>query len=490
MARLSEVARHVVYPEGITSTGWSAVRKTCSQMGITFDEWQDGAGRLILAKNEKGLYAADTTVISIPRQVGKTYLIGSISFALCINQKNMTVVWTAHRFKTAKEAFSTMKGLAGLPKVKAHVSRIVNANGDQEIQFVNGSRIVFGARERGFGRGFAGVDIVVFDEAQILGENAMDDLIPATNASPNPLILMVGTPPKPTDPGEVFTMLRQEAISGESEDTIYIELSADRGDDPEDREQWRKANPSYPSRTNERAMLRMKKSLSEDSFRREALGIWDEVTRHQAVVSRSVWQELADVGPDFDVLPDAIAVDMSHDRHISIAACWREDDSSHIEEVWAGVDPKVAEAWIVQAVKRKRRMPVVIDSASPASSLIVALRNKRVLVNQTNATDMAKACGTFLDAIEADTLTHGGQEAIDDALEGARKRPIGTAGGWGWNRKDETVNIAPLVAATLALFGASTVRKPRGEGRTSSSGEGRTSRGRSRTPSRRRAVSM
>ncbi len=490
MARLSEIARHIVAPEGIVSTGWPAVRSTCSQLGLGFDEWQDGAGRLILAKNADGYYAADTSVLSIPRQVGKTYLIGSIAFALCINHKNTTVMWTAHRFKTAKEAFSTMKGLAGQPKVKAHIERIVNANGDQEIRFCNGSRIVFGARERGFGRGFAGVDVVVFDEAQILGENAMDDIIPATNAAPNPLIFLVGTPPKPNDPSEVFTMLRQEALSGESQETLYIELSADRGCDPEDRAQWRRANPSYPHRTNERAMLRMKKNLPPDSFLREGLGIWDEITRHQAVVKASAWQELADVGPDFDVLPDALAVDMSHDRQISIAACWREGDSFHIEEVWAGVDPNAAMAWVVQAVRPKRRMPVVIDSISPANNLIQELRNKRVMVNQTNATDMAKACGTFLDAIESDTLTHGGQDVIDEALEGARKRPLGTAGGWGWNRKDESVFIAPLVAATLALFGASTVRKPRGEGRTSSSGTGRTSSGRARTSSRRRAVVM
>jgi hypothetical protein len=478
MARLSEIARHIVTPEGIVSTGWPAVRNTCNQLGLGFDEWQDGAGRLILAKNADGFYAADTTVLSIPRQVGKTYLIGSIAFALCINQKNTTVVWTAHRFKTAKEAFSTMKGLAGQPKVKAHIERIVNANGDQEIRFCNGSRIVFGARERGFGRGFAGVDVVVFDEAQILGENAMDDIIPATNASPNPLILLVGTPPKPNDPSGVFTMLRQEALSGESQETLYVELSADRGCDPDDQTQWRRANPSYPHRTNKRAMLRMKKNLTPDSFLREGLGIWDEVSRHQAVVKSSVWQELADVGPHFDAIPDALAVDMSHDRHISISACWVEDGSSHIEEVWAGIDTRAAEAWIVQAVRRKRRMPVVIDAMSPANNMIPNLRNKRVLVNQTNAVDMAKACGTFLDAIESDTLTHGGQEAIDEALEGARKRPIGTAGGWGWDRKDQTVNIAPLVSATLALFGASVTRKARSADPESPSGTSRRSRGR------------
>ncbi|WP_237167982.1 hypothetical protein [Prescottella equi] len=81
----------MIHPDGIVSTGWPAVRNTCNQVGIEFDEWQDGAGRLILAKNAAGKYAADTIVISVPRQVGKSYLIGAIVLALCINQPKLKV---------------------------------------------------------------------------------------------------------------------------------------------------------------------------------------------------------------------------------------------------------------------------------------------------------------------------------------------------------------------------------------------------------------
>jgi hypothetical protein len=38
----------------------------------------------MLGKGADGLYAADAVVLSIPRQVGKTYLIGWIVFALCL----------------------------------------------------------------------------------------------------------------------------------------------------------------------------------------------------------------------------------------------------------------------------------------------------------------------------------------------------------------------------------------------------------------------
>jgi hypothetical protein len=305
----------------------------------------------------------------------------------------------------------------------------------------------------------------MFDEAQILTESAMEDMVAAQNVAVNPLTILTGTPPRPKDPGEVFAQARQEALDGETDESLYIELSADRGCDIGDRDQWRKANPSFPSRTPERAMLRLKKNLSEDSFRREALGIWDEVSVHRSVIKASVWRGLSDAGPDEDSYPDALAVDMSHGREISINACWVEGDSAHVEEVWAGPDADAAVEWIAGSVRR--RTPVAIDAASPAASLIPALRARRVNVNQTTAGDMAKACGLVVDKVAAEKVTHANQAAVNDALEGARKRPIRDAGGWGWDRRDETVNIAPIVSWTLALFMGTATKK---QGKSSNKG--------------------
>ncbi|APD19225.1 terminase [Mycobacterium phage Mitti] len=465
-ATLTDVARHVVAPTGIVSTGFSAVRATCRHMGLGFDRWQDDLGKLICAKRPDGLYAADMFGMSIPRQTGKTYLLGAIVFALCVAavDRPLTVIWTAHRTRTAAETFKSMQGFAKMPRIEPYIERVSLARGEEAVIFTNGSRILFGARERGFGRGFAGVDVLIFDEAQILTENAIDDMVPATNAAPNPLIILAGTPPKPTDPGEVFTMLRHDAITGEADGVGFVEISADRDADLDDRSQWRKMNPSYPHRTSARAILRMRKALSDDSFRREAMGIWDEYAVHQPIVKPTIWRSLADLGPELDARPDALGVDMSHGRDISVGAAWRmidedgNDDGHHIEEVWRGADPAAAIEWIVE--HSGRRIPVLIDSASPAAALAPDLKARRVKVRITTANDMAKACGLFEDSIKAETLTHGDQDAVTDAVQGARKRPIRDAGGWGYDRRDPTASIYPLVAVTLALLGAAETRRP------------------------------
>jgi hypothetical protein len=468
MSRLADLAKHLVTPDSAVSTGWPRVRDTCNNLGWAFDDWQDDLGRLILAKASDGMYAASICAMSLPRQVGKTYLVGCIAFALCLTEPGTTVIWTAHRGRTATETFRAMKAKAKLPELAAFIDQrpkgggIRSANGEQEIEFLNGSRILFGAREAGFGVGFAKVGMLVVDEVQRASTKAMDDLLPTTNAAANPLVLCMGTPPRPTDDGEVFTMLRQEATTGESGDVLYVELGASErfnlNDEGEFWRQLRTVNPSFPHRVGERAILRNKKGLTEDSTYREVFGLWDEFAKQFSPLNGPLWREAVDVGPKDGTKPDGLGVDMSHGREISVGACWVEDTSAHLEEVWAGVDEPAAVDWI--ASRAGRRLPVLIDSQSPAASMIPALKARGVKVLTGSGSDMARSCGLVSSDLEAGRLTHADQVPVNDAREGARKRPIGAAGGWGYDRRDASVNIAPLVAVTLARLAASMTKKP------------------------------
>ena len=148
--KLSDLAKKVVAPTDITSTGWPSVRDVCKvKMGVEFDPWQDGAGRLILAKREGGKLAAmiGGVGMSIPRQVGKTYLIGAIVFALCILRPGLLVVWSAHHARSHGETFLAMQDFAKRRKVAAFIRQVFPGSGDEEIGFANGPDL-FGAREQ------------------------------------------------------------------------------------------------------------------------------------------------------------------------------------------------------------------------------------------------------------------------------------------------------------------------------------------------------
>lgn len=462
--RLSEAARHVVQPSGLTATGWPAVRDKCRELGITFTAWQDGAGRLILSKRADGLYATTVggVVISIPRQVGKTFLLAAVMFALCLLIPGFKVLWTAHRTRTADETFAAMQAFAKRLKVAPHVKRVRLTNGEQEIEFVNGSRIMFGARETGFGRGFANVDAEVFDESQILTEKAVDDMIPAMNQSPNPLLIFIGTPPKPSDPSEVFTNKRMQALSGTADDMAYIECSADEDCDPDDPAQWMKANPSFPDLTPATSIKRMRATLSDDSFLREALGVWN-TSKSPRVIDVATWQAAGDVA---SMATDrlTLAVDVAPDRSVASVALagQRPDGRWHIEldEHRSGTD--WVGPWVAERAGRNQLHAVVADEMSG----LVERRGGRTFLVGTDVAvtcaksegrDMAVACARFYDATIDGTLVHTDQPQVNVAMSVARKRAVGA--GWAWNRRSTTDDITPLVAATLALWGAQQVTR-------------------------------
>jgi phage terminase large subunit-like protein len=460
--KLSDVARHIVVPSGIVSTGYPAVQAKCRDLGIEHDDWQQGLGRLILGKRKDGKYAATIggVVISIPRQVGKTFTIGSIIFALCILFPNMKVLWTAHRTRTTNETFRSMQAMARRKKIAPHIQYVRAANGEQEIAFRNGSRILFGAREQGFGRGFAEVDVEVFDEAQILTERALEDMIAATNQAQHPagaLLFYMGTPPRPSDPGDAFRNKRAKALAGATTDTVYVELSADPNADPDDRAQWAKGNPSFPRRTPIESMLRLRENVGSDER------IWDE-QQTGSVISAEVWNALADRHSGI-IGRVKLAIDVAPDRGTA-AIAGAGANMGKLDGPWAPdvlmdgrihvelADYRTGTDWIVgRAVaiaKKAGTSTVALDAAGPAGSLIPALEAAGLEVVKLGAREIAGACGAFYDDAINDKLRHVGDETLNAAVAAGVKRPLGEA--WAWSRKKPTADICPLVAVTIARY--------------------------------------
>ena len=448
--KLSEIARRVHAPAGIVSTGWPAVEAKCADLGIAFRWWQVPIGRLVLAKRADGTYASTIggTGLSIPRQVGKTFLVAAIMFALCLLRPGFTVLWTAHRLKTAEETFGKLQVFAKRRKIAPYVQQVRTGSGEQQIIFRNGSRILFGARERGFGRGFDQVDALVFDEAQHMTDSSLDDMVPATNQSRQPegaLMLFMGTPPRPQDPGEVFTRMRADAEAGD-EDTGWVEFGADPDFVPTalpaplsdaDWGQISTANPSVPEDTSRTAILRMRTKLGDDSFLREGLGIWtDRVSYHEKFVA--AWTSSAD--------PEAargeqvvFGVAEAPDRSWSaIAVGWKRPDG--LTQVMLA-DYQAGTAWVPARVSELREKwggrvfapPKTLDAAEEVSP-----------------SHRAAAARGLVDAVTSGQVRHGNQPALNVAVNAAKWRMRGEE--QVLDRKGE-VEISPLVGVVLVWHG-------------------------------------
>ena len=489
---LSEAARHLHYPEArIVTTGWPRIERRLSDMGVEFDPWQQGACRLVLGKDKDGKYVATVGGVawSIPRQVGKTFTIGSLLIAMCIEFPGLKVLWTAHRTRTSTDAFRSMQGMVKRKRVRPHLlpgrsDGIRTANGEQEIAFRNGSLIMFGAREQGFGRGFTNIDIEVFDEAQILGVKALEDMVAATNQARHPhgaLLFFLGTPPRPEDPSEAFSEKRAKALSGKDDNLIYIEFSADPDSDPDDESQWPVMNPSYPKRTPRESMLRMRENLpGDDAWNREARGVWDPV-RSTGVLPGPSWVEREDEHSSI-AASLALGVEVGPDlKWASVAlAGQRADGEWHFELDDDQHTRGRGSAWVIPHIEyltanNPQIRSVVVDVAGPVKALLDE-RNGHWFFKGTNVeatpvkvAELGVGCADVLDGIVTGWLHHIGQPQFTAAALAAGKRPLGDTGMWVWSRKLADSDITPIQAGTLALIGARAekhnVRQPARTGR-------------------------
>ncbi len=431
-------------------------------MGLTFSWWQEQASQLILGKTADGIYATSesSACLSIPRQTGKTTLIGGLVMALCLLHGGMTVLWTAHRLRTSNMTFSKMRLMCARPQIKPLVDHVRLANGEGEIEFVNGSKILFGARGQGFGLGFDAVDVTVFDEAQRLSQAALEDMVPTTSVIENALILLLGTPPRPDDDGGAFRERRALALDGNPDNVLWVEFGADDDTDVAawsssyiDWEQVAKANPSYPDLVSKTAIRRLKNNLKE-SFAREGLGLWD-IEAVDRLVPVDQWTDQL-VTSDSEVLPEAerivgnvvACVDVSHDRTTAwIAVCGTRADGIPQVEIAATLPPIRVAGWLEDHADRVTAVTAQSRGAGMSSELLAQLAADKTFRLKTEdwlGPELMAAHGRALDALRDHEVRTALNTDLEIAVAGAAGKELG--GGVVIDRRKSASEVAPLVA--------------------------------------------
>jgi phage terminase large subunit-like protein len=286
-------------------------------------------------------------------------------------------------------------------------------------------------------------------------------LLPSMITRPQPQLWVVSTAGTPADSPylmEKVQMGREVAETGLQHSIAYFEWSADDHADPADPDTWSSCMPALGHTISEAAVRADFESLDSSEFARAYLNRW--MTLDTApVIALDAWNALVDLAST-PVDPVCFAFDVRPDRSsasIAVAGS-RSDGLKHVEVVAAapGTD------WLVDALQQLRAAhkpsAIVADATGPAGSLLAELASRKVDVTSVSASDHAQACGLLYDAVAARTLRHRGSPDIAAAIDGARKRPLGDA--WAWSRKNSNVDISPLVAATLALWGAQQKRRP------------------------------
>ncbi|MEU8270143.1 hypothetical protein AB0B89_23665 [Sphaerisporangium sp. NPDC049002] len=455
-------------PPRVSSAGLEAVDLAASA-GLVLDPWQRLVLEHALGERAGGKWAAFEVGLIVSRQNGKGSILEARELAGLFLFGERLILHSAHEFKTAQEAFRRVLSLIeNTPDMDRRVLRVRTSHGEEGIELRGGQRLRFVARSTGSGRGFTG-DCVILDEAYNLPDASVDALMPTMSARPNPQLWYTSSAPdRDLAPCDQLARVRSRGLTGQDASLAFFEWSIDphRGeckescrdhDDAQSPESWAKANPALGYRISGEHVAREQASMSARGFLRERLGVGNYPVDGAGwlVIGQAVWRSRIDLGSRSDGAV-AFSADVTPDRSmgaISVAG-WRADGLLHGEVV----EHARGTGWMVNRladlVERWKPSAVVIDGAGPAGSLIKPLEARGIEVSVPTAREVGQACSGFYDAVEQDRFRHLGQAPLDAALAGAEKRTLGDA--WAWARRGVSVDISPLVALTLAVWGLET----------------------------------
>lgn len=437
-------ARLRLVPDALTSAGPEAVDLAASA-GLDMDPWQAEVVHDFLTERADGKWAALECGLIVPRQNGKSRALEAIALhALFLDPDAHLILWSAHQFKTAREAFLNLRAMV---TNYDHLRRLVKAvrasHGEEGIELTSGDRLNFVARSRTSGRGFSG-DRLILDEAQEIDPEDLASSLPMLSARPNPQLIYAGTV---SATAEHLRRVRDRAEAGGEPRLAVTEYGADPEADRDDPMTWASANPNYGVRLDPEFVAMERKALTPQDFDAERLGIWPPRASEVTVFPADAWEACAD--PE-SVLPDpfVLSADAPPDRSEAYIAAAGPD---HVEIV----ETKRGLTWVADyLISRYQRHNclIVLDAKGALGSIVPRLEAAGVRLLLMGPRDVAAACGQFYDAVTERRLHHLDDPLLNVSVAGASQRPLGDA--WAWDRKHATVPLSPLIAATNALWGA------------------------------------
>lgn len=464
----SQEPRIQIEPDRVVSDGADAAL-LMSEYGYQLDKWQKIVIDCWLGKDDNGKYNVTNAGLSLPRQNGKNVCLEAREFyGLVINGER--ILHTAHQVRTSKKSFRRLAAMftdKRHPEITDIVKNIRYTNGEEAIELTSGGSIEYSARSRQAARGFDGISVVVYDEAQELTDDQVEAIMATLSASATGTrqIIYTGTPPYPNCPGEVFKRRRNVCISDPGKHDAWHEWSvaADKIEEinTADTSLWYMTNPALGIRLDEEFTSEEQRTMSPDGFARERLGWWAPTLENQ--VDYAIPSVTWDACKSSDPKPEgktAYGVKFSPDGSaVCLCGAVIPDHGlsriSMIEYKSTANGTQWLADWLCE--RYAKASCVVVDGRNGVDVLIDKIsdtwRMKGSIV-RPSVKDVITSVGMLTDALNEKSVTwYDKQEALRESAVTAVKRPI--SGGWGFGGD----NSLPIEACALALFGAKTSRR-------------------------------
>lgn len=452
------------------------------RLGKPFMPWQQHVADVVLEVDpDTGELVYDEWDLTVPRQSGKSTLVLAKAVHRCSATNffgpRQNLVYTAQTRIKAREkweedyADELTSSRTWRNKVKVH-----KGNGHEHIRFPNRSRWGIDSNTEKAGHGGT-VDEAYIDEAFAQVDNRLENAFgPAMITRLNRQLGVISTAGwLDASPYLWAKVERGRALveAGTTRGTAYFEWSALETADPGDPATWWSCMPALGFTITEAAIAReWEKALEEgkaNDFRRAYLNQWvAKDTPDEALVDATVWASLEHM-PDQRPDPVAFALSTAPTRRWSYIAVAgdRPDGNQQLQIAHAQKGTSWAVAELDRMNKEWGPVAVAIAADDPAMSLVPELELRGLEITVVSRTELARACGAFVDTVGQDldhsTIRYDGAKAqlLSVALGAAGTRPLG-GDLWIWRGPKDGTDIAPLKAATVALYALATA--PRNSG--------------------------
>lgn len=420
--------------------------------GLHLDPWQRDGLEGALWERPDGRWSATEVCCVVGRQNGKGSILEARQIAGLFLFGERLQLHSAHEWRTCVEHFRRVRDLIeGSPPLMDRVKIIKTGSIEQVIELKTGERIRFLARSGKSGRGFT-ADVVYLDEAFELDVEVMGALLPTLSARRNKQIWYTSSAPHARS--HFLQSVIDRARAG-TDPRLFMQAWLSEPDiDISDPEVWWRVNPAMGIRIdlefveNEYRTLTAAGDEGRIEFARERAGVPEtERGGDWSVIPSATWAAVCD-GMHAADGRIVFAVEVTPDRSAaSIVAC----SEDRVVEM---VDHRPGTGWLVGRLAELRRnhdrrlITTVIDKGGPTGSLEDDIRRATGRLHCFSGGDIARATSAFYDAVADGEVRVRSHPDIDSAVAGARKRSSGDA--WVWDRRDDSVDVSPLVAATLA----------------------------------------
>ena len=464
----SQEPRIKIEPER-TSTDGKDAALLMAEYGCALDPWQKSVVDCWLGKDSSGKYNVTSAGLSVPRQNGKNICIEAREFyGLVINGEK--ILHTAHQVKTSKKSFRRLAAMftdKRHPEITDIVKNIRYTNGEECIEIDNGGSIEFSARSRQAARGFDGISLVVYDEAQELTDDQVEAILATLSASATGTrqVLYTGTPPYPTCPGEVFRRRRNICMTNPGKHDAWHEWSVEANYIDEikidDSTLWYMCNPALGVRLDEDFTGEELRTMSPDGFARERLGWWSPIitTQIDFAINKEAWEACKSNLPKPEG-KTAYGVKFSADGSevVLCGAVIGSDEKSRISLIERQSTSRGTK-WLADWLNERadKASCVVIDGRNGVDVLIDKIQEHwkfKDSIIRANSKDVIAATSTLTNEISERTVSwYELQEQLNNSALTSIKRSIGA--GWGFGGEDS----CPLEACALALWGVRNTKR-------------------------------